>query len=48
MKTYTIIAYSDGRLPRKETTIKAKDRDEAWDKAWKIFAEYHEVGVYEE
>ena len=45
---YTVIAYAEDRLPRKETTITACNRDEAWSKAWKMFPEYHEVGVFEE
>ena len=45
---YTIIAYAEDRLPRKEVSITAKDKNDAWNKAWKIFAEYHEVGVFEE
>ena len=45
---YTVIAYTEGGLPRKETTITARNKDEAWAKAWRLFPEYHEVGVLEE
>ena len=45
---YTVIAYAEGGLPRKEVTITARNKDEAWAKAWRMFAEYHEVGVYED
>lgn len=45
---YTVVAYAEGSLPRKEVAITARNKDEAWDKAWRMFAEYHEVGVFEE
>jgi hypothetical protein len=45
---YTVIAYAESGLPRKEATIIARDKDEAWSKAWRMFPEYHEVGVFEE
>lgn len=45
---YTVIAYAEDRLPRKEATITARNKDEAWAKAWRLFAEYHEMGVFEE
>lgn len=44
---YTVIAYAEGGLPRKEVTITARNKDEAWSKAWRMFPEYHEVGAYE-
>ena len=44
---YTVVAYAEERLPRKEVDITAKTKDEAWNKAWKMFPEYHEVGVFE-
>lgn len=49
IKKYTVIAYGDYEygLKRKETTISAKDEEEAWIKAWKTFPEYKEIGVYE-
>ena len=47
MKKYDIIAYAEEGLPRKETIITAKDHDEAMNKAWRLFPEYHEVGAYE-
>ena len=45
---YTVIAYAEERLPQKEVTITAKNQDEAWAKAWRMFPEYHEVGVWVE
>lgn len=44
---YTVIAYAEEGLPRKEVEITAKTKDQAWSKAWRLFPEYHEVGVYE-
>lgn len=29
MKTYNVIAYAEGGLPRKEATITARNKDEA-------------------
>ena len=46
MYEYTVIAYAEGGLPRKEAVITARNIDEAWSKAWHMFAEYHEVGVW--
>ena len=50
MKKYFIKAYRDYEFGLKEQTkvITAKDEEEAWIKAWKLFPEYHEIGVYEE
>ena len=49
-KKYNVIAYGDyeRRLKRQETTISAKDDEEAWVQAWKTFPEYKEIGVWEE
>lgn len=48
MKEYTVIAYPDENgYPRKETTIKANTQQQAYDMAWSLFPEYHEVGVFE-
>lgn len=44
---YTVVAYAEEGLPRKEQDITARTKDEAWSKAWRLFPEYHEVGVYE-
>lgn len=48
-KKYNVIAYGDyeRRLKRKEITITAKDEEEAWIKAWKMFCEYKEILVTE-
>ena len=45
---YTVIAYAEGGLPHKAATITANNHEEAWDKAWRMFPEYHEMGVWEE
>lgn len=45
---FTIIAYAENGLPRKEVTITASGKVQAWQKAWKMFPEYHEVGVFKE
>ena len=48
MAKYHVIAYADeDGYPRKEAVIEAKNKEEAWDKAWRLFPEYHEIGVYE-
>lgn len=49
IKKYNVIAYGDyeRRLKRQETTISAKDEEEAWIKAWKMFCEYKEILVTE-
>ena len=47
MKRWTIVAYSEEGLPRQECDIYAKYREDAMDKAWDLFPEYHEIGVYE-
>lgn len=44
---YTVVAYAEDGLSRKEVTITARDKEEAWSKAWRMFPEYHEVGVWE-
>ena len=46
---YNVIAYPDeDGYPRQETTIIAANREQAQDKAWRMFPEYHEVAVFEE
>jgi hypothetical protein len=50
IKKYCVIAYpecDEGYLPRKETTVEARDKTEAWYKASRLFPEYHEIGIYE-
>lgn len=45
---FDVVAYpdEDGNT-RKEATIEAANLDEAYDKAWRMFPEHHEIGVYE-
>lgn len=48
MAKYCIIAYADeDGYTRKETTVEARDKTEAWYKASRLFPEYHEIGIYE-
>lgn len=49
MKKYTVVAYGDeDGYPRQSTTIEAANQEEAQSKAWRLFPEHHEVGVFEE
>lgn len=50
MAKYRITAYGneDNDLPTKRETIHAKDKKEALEMAWEIFAEYDDVSVMEE
>ena len=49
MAKYTVIAYPDeDGYPRKTAVIEAANKEGAWEKAFKLFPEYHEVGVWEE
>lgn len=48
MKKYNVIAYPDeDGYPRRETIILANSQAEAQNKAWRLFPEYHEIGVFE-
>ena len=47
MKRYLIVAYAEEGLYRQEAYVYAKDDKAAYDKAWDMFPEYHEVGAYE-
>lgn len=48
MKKYNVVAYPDGEgNKRQEAVIEAENDSQAKIKAWKMFPEYHEVGVYE-
>ena len=48
VKKYDVIAYPDeDGYPRKETTISAENQQQAESIAWRLFPEYHEIGVYE-
>ena len=50
MKRWTIVAYQEcyeQYLPHQEREVYAKDWEEAVDKAWSLWPEYHEVGAYE-
>lgn len=45
---YHVVAYADeDGYPRREATIEARNKDEAQSKAWRMFPEYHQVGVFE-
>ena len=48
MKKYNVVAYPDeDGNKRQEAVIDAADYTQAQIKAWKMFPEWHEVGVYE-
>ena len=48
MAKYCVIAYADeDDYPRKEAVIEARNKEEAQSRAWRMFPEYHEVGVFE-
>lgn len=49
MKQYRIIAYADNEreLKRQEVTISAENEDIAYTIAWRKFAEYKEIGVWQ-
>ena len=50
MKKWQIVAYAEhdeGSLPRKEAVIYAETHKKAVAKGFKMFPEYHEIGVYE-
>lgn len=48
MKKYNVVAYPDGEgNKRQEAVIEAADYTQAQIKAWKMFPEYHEIGVFE-
>ena len=46
---FDVRAYGDYEMGLKtqDVVIIANSRDEAYDKAWSMFPEYHEIGVYE-
>ena len=46
-KKWTIVAYAEEHLPRKEKTVYAQTHGEAIRKGFRLFPEYHEVGAYE-
>ena len=51
MKKWTIVAYAECEgnysLPRKEVEVSANTHEEAMNKAWRLFPEYHQLGAYE-
>ena len=50
MKKWQIVAYAEhdeGYLPRKEAVVYAETHREAETKGFRMFPEYHEVGVFE-
>ena len=45
---YKVIAYPDeDGYPRKSAIVEANNKAQAEDKAWRMFPEYHEIGVFE-
>ena len=48
MKKYNIVAYADeDGNKRQEAFIEAEDYTQAQSKAWRLFPEHHEIGVFE-
>lgn len=48
MKKYNIVAYADeDGNKRKEAIIEAENHTQAQAKAWRLFPEHHEIGVFE-
>lgn len=48
MKKYNIVAYADeDGNKRQEAVIEAENHTQAQIKAWNMFPQHHEVGVYE-
>ena len=48
MKKYEVVAYPDEEgNKRQEAIIEANNQDDAYRKAWRLFPEHHEIGVYE-
>ena len=48
MKKYDVIAYADeDGNPRREGVVEAENHAEAERKAWHMFPEHHEIGVFE-
>lgn len=48
MKKYEIVAYPDEEGNRRqEAEIEANNYQDAFNKAWRMFPEHHEIGVYE-
>ena len=48
MNKWLIVAYADAEygLKRQEKMIEAKDYQDALEKAWREYPEYHELAVY--
>ena len=48
MKKYDVIAYADDEGNKRQTgVVYAQSHEEAEKKAWHMFPEHHEVGVFE-
>lgn len=48
MKKYNVIAYADEEgNKRKEAVVEAENYTQAQIKAWNMFPEWHEIGVFE-
>lgn len=49
MKKYIVVAYEDeeNKLPKQSKTIEAESELRARIVGWKMFPEYHEIGVFE-
>lgn len=49
-KEFSVVAYPDeeGGLKKQTATVRAEDIYQAYDIAWQMFPEYHEIGVWED
>ena len=48
MMRYHVVAYPDEEgNKRQEAIIEANNQDDAYRKAWRLFPEHHEIGVFE-
>lgn len=48
MKIYLVKAYAEHGLKEQTATLKAENYEKAKSEAWKMFPEYHQVGVFEQ
>lgn len=47
MAKYIAVAFPESGLPKKSAVVEAKNKEEALAQAWRLFPEYHEIGVWE-
>jgi hypothetical protein len=47
-KRWLIVAYPEDGMPRREAYTYAHTREQALNKGWRLFPEYHEINAFEE